>query len=453
MELKDLIIGPIFFVFILLVGRAVRSKFTDEVTKKYFLPALAIKMVGAVALGLVYFGYYGGMGDTVLYYEHGVVHMYDAFFDSPLIWLKLLLADGTYDESIWTYAQPMWYYSDDTSFFLIKIAGIFDVFTTHSYMGTALCMAGLSFTGLWAMFRAFYKLYPDIHKNIALGVFFMPSLFFWGSGLLKDTLTLCALGWAFYAVVNLIYFRKISRLKMIVILFLGLYVIVSVKIYIALCFIPAMLLWVSLKSINNIKDSLLRKLAFPFYLTISLVIGYLALVQIGSINAQYSIDRIAYTAETTAWWIGFVSETEGGAYYSLGDLDFTPTGMLLKSPRAIWVSLFRPHPWEVRSPIMLLSAIESLFFLILTIRLFIKNGFYRVFKTIWKDPFLIGILTFSLLFAFAVGVTSQNFGTLARYKIPLMPFYMMLLFIVEYKIKRVKRAKLLSFYAKIKKSD
>lgn len=450
MELRDLIIGPIFFAFILMLALLVRVKFTDSLTKKYFLPALIIKMVGAVSLGLVYYGYYGGMGDTVLYYEHGVVHMYEAFFDSPLIYLKLLLADGGYDEAIWAYAQPMWYYSDDTSFFLIKIVSVFDIFTAHSYMGTALCMAGLSFTGVWSLFRAFYKLYPNLNKKMALAIFFMPSLFFWGSGLLKDTLTFCALGWSFYSIVNLVYFPKVSRVKMLVILLIGMYVIVSVKIYIAICFIPAVLFWVSLKSINKIESGLVRRLAFPFYLSLALVFGYLALLQIGSINSQYSIDKIAHTAETTAWWIGFVSESEGGAYYSLGDLDFTPTGMLLKSPRAVWVSLFRPHPWEVKTPIMLLSALESLFFLILTIRLFIKNGFQLVFRTIRKDPFLIGISTFSLLFAFAVGVTSQNFGTLARYKIPLMPFYLIMLFIVEHKIIEDKTAKILNFYAKLK---
>jgi hypothetical protein len=35
-----------------------------------------------------------------------------------------------------------------------------------------------------------------------------------------------------------------------------------------------------------------------------------------------------------------------------------------------------------------------------------------------------------LLFAFAVGFTSYNFGALVRYKIPMMPFYYIALFIL-----------------------
>jgi hypothetical protein len=39
-------------------------------------------------------------------------------------------------------------------------------------------------------------------------------------------------------------------------------------------------------------------------------------------------------------------------------------------------------------------------------------------------------LVFSVIFAFAVGFTSFNFGALARYKIPFMPFYFIALFIL-----------------------
>jgi hypothetical protein len=44
-------------------------------------------------------------------------------------------------------------------------------------------------------------------------------------------------------------------------------------------------------------------------------------------------------------------------------------------------------------------------------------------------------LVFSIIFAFSVGFTSYNFGTLVRYKIPLMPFYYIALFILSDKDK------------------
>ena len=40
-----------------------------------------------------------------------------------------------------------------------------------------------------------------------------------------------------------------------------------------------------------------------------------------------------------------------------------------------------------------------------------------------KDPNLVFCLVFSIIFAFAVGISSYNFGALSRYKIPCLPFY------------------------------
>jgi hypothetical protein len=70
---------------------------------------------------------------------------------------------------------------------------------------------------------------------------------------------------------------------------------------------------------------------------------------------------------------------------------------------------------------MLLSALESLMMLALTIYMIFKMK-SRVFVAM-RDPNIIFCLVFSITFAFAVGISTFNFGTLTRYKIPLIPFY------------------------------
>jgi thioredoxin len=42
-------------------------------------------------------------------------------------------------------------------------------------------------------------------------------------------------------------------------------------------------------------------------------------------------------------------------------------------------------------------------------------------------PDVVFLLVFSLTFAFAVGVSTFNFGTLVRYKIPLLPYFLIAL--------------------------
>lgn len=59
-------------------------------------------------------------------------------------------------------------------------------------------------------------------------------------------------------------------------------------------------------------------------------------------------------------------------------------------------------------------------------------GFIGFFKNIGQSPLLLFSLIFALFFAFSVGLTTSNFGSLVRYKIPCEPFYLGMLFAMVY---------------------
>ena len=99
------------------------------------------------------------------------------------------------------------------------------------------------------------------------------------------------------------------------------------------------------------------------------------------------------------------------------------------------MSIFRPYLWEAKKPILIPAAIEGLLFLFFTIRLLYKTGFIRFTRLILTNPEVQFCLVFSLIFAFSVGFTSYNFGSLVRYKIPLLPFYFIALLILADKDK------------------
>ncbi|MDH5610391.1 MAG: hypothetical protein OEY56_13015, partial [Cyclobacteriaceae bacterium] len=121
---------------------------------------------------------------------------------------------------------------------------------------------------------------------------------------------------------------------------------------------------------------------------------------------------------------GWGARMGGDGGYDLGVLDGTWQSMIRLLPAAVNVSLFRPYLWEVRNPLMLLAALESTVVIFLTFwAFFYKKRFFSLFR----DPFLVFCLAFALIFAFAVGVSTYNFGTLMRYKIPMYPFYLILL--------------------------
>src|SRR3972149_10780566 len=69
MEIKDIIITPFILLIVLFLGFILRTRYDkDSPFRKYYLPALWIKIFGATALCFVYQFYYHG-GDTLGFYE------------------------------------------------------------------------------------------------------------------------------------------------------------------------------------------------------------------------------------------------------------------------------------------------------------------------------------------------------------------------------------------------
>ncbi len=95
------------------------------------------------------------------------------------------------------------------------------------------------------------------------------------------------------------------------------------------------------------------------------------------------------------------------------------------------MTLFRPFVWEVRNPVMLLSALEAVFFLFMTFRVVWEMKVGRLWGLVGKQPVVLFCVIFAVTFSFAVGVSSYNFGTLVRYKIPMMPFFLVALYVLQ----------------------
>src|SRR5690606_1114425 len=282
----------------------------------------------------------------------------EAFMTNPAHGFDLLFSNGVHDPETLRWSGKIWYFRDQQSFFVIRIAALFDLLTFSSYSGTAVLFAVVSFIGAWLMYRTFYMMYPTFHRWLAFSCLFVPTVFFWGSGIFKDTITLAALGVATYCIYRLAIERTF-RAWYIVAIVICCWTIYSIKIYILLCFLPAVLLWIGVRHIASIRQLVARLLILPVGIACIVGLGYLAVRQVALDDPRYNLDRIAETARVTAYDIGFWTGRDAGSRYSLGELDGTLQGMLRLAPQAINVSLFRPYIWEVNNPLMALAALES----------------------------------------------------------------------------------------------
>ncbi len=423
MDYLDLLIAPVIALLIVGVAYLVRPWVTYEENKQYYLPALIFKMAGAVALGALYQFYYGG-GDTFGYFTHGAKHIYEAFYDDPAIAFRLIFNDTNYDGGVYAYASRIWMYSDPPAYMVVRIAGVFAILTGGTYAGTAFLFALFSFSGLWAMYMAFCRLFPAHVFGLALAILFIPSTIFWGSGILKDSVTFGLLGWSTAAVIHLLYWQRRPWLWLLVLLG-SLFFAFSIKEYIVLSFIPAAMIWGYFVMIKKVPNKMARILIAPFTMVFIMALSAFIVYKVGESSPRYSIANLAETARITAYDIGRWTGRNAGSRYDLGDFDGSLPSMLRLAPAAINVSLFRPYLWEVRNPLMLVASLEGLTLLIITIIILFRMIRFRI--NILQSPAAWFALVFSFTFAFAVGISTYNFGTLFRYKVPLMPFYAILL--------------------------
>lgn len=427
MELQDLFLTPFYLGLFYALAFAVRPRVTNLYTRRFFMPAFTLKMVGAIALGLIYQFYYGG-GDTFNYYYH-VSIVYKAFGDSLPAGLKLLTSTNKLDPEISRYTAAMFWFGANTEYYVVRIAAVLSLLCFNTYSVIALFFALISFTGMWAMYITFAKIYPAAYKQLAIAVFFLPSVFFWGSGFMKDSLCIGALGWVFYGFYNALIARKQIVFSAIMGLLCA-YLLTMIKVYILMSFMAPAIFWVFNENSQRIRNATVRMLVKPIFIVLGAAIGLVGATQLTEGDERFDVDNIGERTRITQQAL-FNRTKEDGSGYDIGNIDGSIGSIVSVAPQAVFVSIFRPFLWEARNPVMLLSALEALWFTFLTLQIFYKTGIFRTFRLIGSLPILSFCFLFTIILAIGVGTNSGNFGTLVRYKIPLMPFYLGALYILQ----------------------
>jgi hypothetical protein len=429
----DVVLTPLYIMVLVFIAKRIRNKNypTTNPLRRYYLPGLLTKFAGVIFIACIHQFYYGGSGDTFHYYELGNLVNSSLFDDSFTSWVKLMLnASPESDPMLYRYTSKIDHYNDPASYAVVKASALLGLISFNSYIPIGLLFAFISYTGIWAMYKTFVSAYPTLHRQLAIAFLFVPSVFVWGSSIFKDTICIFGLGWMTYTSFR-IFVNKDLRVKNFVLLIASFYLIGVVKIYILMAFLPSISLWLLLTHSSKIKIPAIR-IGLIAFVTALLAASFMFFsIQFSKQLNKYTLENLTNVAEETRAWIIYSSGDEGSAY-DLGKIDPSAMGLLSKFPAAVTVTLFRPFLWEVKKPIMLLSALEGLAFAILVLLVFFRNGVLGTVKLIFSSPNLSFFFIYSLIFAFAVGISTGNFGSLSRYKIPCMPFFAALLLILYY---------------------
>ncbi len=100
-------------------------------------------------------------------------------------------------------------------------------------------------------------------------------------------------------------------------------------------------------------------------------------------------------------------------------------GSVLKNaPWALFSGLFRPFPWEAGTPLKLLISIENIFLMVLSATALVNVT--RVLRSPNRLLLFSAALYVVLLCVF-LALSTPNFGTLARYRVGFLPFFILLI--------------------------
>lgn len=435
---SDLAVFPFCFLVLFFIIRAKARKQKDERIKMLYFRAFYFKLICVFAFVLLSEFYFKG-GDTGLYFQ-ATQDLRAAIKDNPdNFWIALASQKLTMKSPLFDYFYYDNYEYDLTynymfntaNFFPPKLGLIPSYIFFNSYLSVSMCFAFFALGGCIRLFKTFYHFYPGLYRQIAFACLFLPSVTYWSSGLLKDPICLGSVGYITYGFLNIFVLKRKILVSAAIIVLCSL-LLYFIKVYILLVLVLALLIWQFAEFNKLVENKTLQKIFAGMTFVVGAVVGLLLMNYLTSTEAgqQYQLDDFMGNAEYQRELYTKVAIHSGttGSNFTISTKN--PVLLVLAGLSA---TFFRPFLWEVTSPIVMLAVFESSIFLFLTLYFVYKRGLLTYFKISFGEPRMLMCFVFAFVFAVAVGISSANFGALSRYKIPCMPFYLILMMLLYQK--------------------
>ncbi|MBL4586776.1 MAG: hypothetical protein JKX84_06960 [Flavobacteriales bacterium] len=426
-----------FFLFLVhyFAKRTPRNHIDKNPAYKYYRTGFLAKIYGGLIFALIYAFYYEG-GDTTAYWIDAG-RLAALITTEPVCFTKILFGDLSVR---WFYCfdlsqgPPLHFLRDPQAYAVTRFTSLFYFLSVDSFFGCTILISWLSFGGVWRLYMVFCEEYPKLTKELAIAFLFIPSVIFWGSGIMKDTFTFTAACWMTASVYGLLLKRRNVFWNSVYVLF-AIYVMISMKPYVFVALLPGCLIWVVFNRIQRIQNQITRIMAAPIIMMVGFVGAAGIFSQATSNLGDYgSVDTILDRAVATQE--DLKREAYEGNSFDIGTISPSIGGVVVKAPIAIFSGLFRPTLIEVRNPVMLISALENTALMLFLLYILFKVGPFGFVRYIFSKPMILFSFVFAIFFSFAVGLTTSNFGALVRYKIPALPFFLAALYMIKYNWER-----------------
>lgn len=303
--------------------------------------------------------------------------------------------------------------------FMRTLTGIVYSFTGSSQVSGSIVMSFLSFLGCLLLWRAFKRAVPNgLAYRYALLVLFLPSMVYWPSSLGKEGWVMFCLGVASYGVAR----ATTGGIPIgILAVAAGLGGVTLLRPHVALTMFCGMALAgvVSRSRKGTGVSGVMRVVLFGVLFIVGTLLA-------SSTEQFFGVDSL--NTETVNQTL---ANAEGRT--SEAGSSFTPvnvSGNPALFPVAVGTVLFRPLPFEVSNPVAGASALEGVFLIWLSWKS--RRRLYAIPRSMRRFPFVAYSVGIAITFIYAFSSFS-NFGILARQRCQVLPFFLALLCLPEWR--------------------
>jgi len=411
-------IAVIHCIFIVGLAWWISKKYSKEYTGIFWL-GLIVKLVMGSALGLVYLYYYTA-NDTWLFFQDANA-LADFGKKDIVSYFEFLFNDVAQNDLTNQLVN-----NQERSIFLIKIMSVFSWIGGNSYWVSASWFSFISFLAAWYLFLIVAKQFEHSWCAAAVAFLFFPSVVFWSSGLVKETLALAGIYFISGLFLKFIFDQKAKWFEWLLALY-GFWIAWNLKYYWTAIFGAVLFTHVLIYVLSK------RSAFIQQYKIVVWVMSFVVLCgAVSLLHPNFYLSRFLEVLITNHNDFVRISDDSGLIHYY--QLEAWWGSVILNAPWALFSGLLRPFFWEASGLMALLASLENLLITLLLI-----TAVSRVFKVTTNRLLLLSVLMYIVLLCIFLALSTPNLGSLSRYRVGFLPF---LIFIISY------RNPLLTYFSK-----
>ncbi len=387
-------------VILFLAWRTI-SAMPDRTIRIHGWISLVLKISCGVLIGLLYSKYYES-GDTFLFHRLGEQLAEIGRFDFGS-YLKMIFG-------ILPPPEPDVLLPASRLFFMVKIVSVLNLLTFGNYWISGAYLSLFCWFGMFRVSVTFAQNYPGMRQLSLVAGLYIPSVVFWSSGLTKESVAMGLFG---LLLAILLPGGRKTWVNGLVVLVLLIF-LWMIKYYYAVPLVFAVTVFYLLQKMSQ------RGLRWYWQFLVVAGSGGLIFLISGFLNINFDWNYFPEVLYQN--YMVITERSDPGSSMILADYCPEWSCVFINFHKAVWGTLFRPYIWEVHHLPGFVAGFENLIFLLLFV-FFVLSLRQSGTWTVTRLNATISSILFIIIIAGFLGLSSPNFGTLVRYRIILLPVF------------------------------